>query len=72
MLKKRVILALIILILGSGVAFFVFKTEPKLNKNFETQGAFWKKFPFRLGLDLSGGTHLVYNADVSARFHSIY
>lgn len=59
-------MALIILILGSGVAFFVYKTEPKLNKNFETQKAFFKKFPFRLGLDLSGGSHLIYKADVGA------
>lgn len=65
-MRKRIILALIILVLGTGVAFFVFKTEPKLNKNFETQKAFFKKFPFRLGLDLSGGIHLIYKADVSA------
>ncbi len=63
---KRLILAIIILILGAGVALFVFKSEPRLNKNFETQKAFLKKFPFRLGLDLSGGTHLIYKADVSA------
>jgi protein-export membrane protein SecD len=62
---KKVILAIIILLLGSGIAFFVFKTEPRLNKNFETQSEFFKKFPFHLGLDLSGGTHLVYNADTS-------
>src|SRR3989338_6597020 len=65
-MRKRIILAVIILVLGSGVAFFVFKTEPKLNKNFENQSAFLKKFPFRLGLDLSGGSHLIYKADVSA------
>lgn len=64
-MKKRIILALIILILGSSVAFFVYKTEPKLNKNYDTQSAFFKKFPFRLGLDLSGGSHLIYKADVS-------
>lgn len=63
---KRLVLAVLILLLGAGVAFFVFKTEPKLNKNFETQSAFFKKFPFRLGLDLSGGSHLIYEADVSA------
>lgn len=63
---KRIILALIILVFGAGVAFFVYKTEPKLNKNFDTQKAFFKKFPFRLGLDLSGGSHLIYKADVSA------
>jgi protein-export membrane protein SecD len=63
---KKIISALIILVLGAGVAYFVFKTEPKLNKNFEAQKAFFKKFPFRLGLDLSGGTHLIYKADLSA------
>lgn len=62
---KKIVLALLMLILGAGVAFFVFKTEPKLNKNFESQSAFWKKFPFRMGLDLSGGSHLIYKADVS-------
>ncbi|MBI3305957.1 protein translocase subunit SecD [Candidatus Nomurabacteria bacterium] len=65
-MRKRIILALIILTLGLGVAFFVYKTEPALNKNFETQNSGFKKFPFRLGLDLSGGTHLIYKADVSA------
>jgi preprotein translocase subunit SecD len=63
---KRVALALIILILGAGVAFFVYKSEPKLNKNFATANSFFKNHPFRLGLDLSGGTHLVYKADTSA------
>src|SRR3990167_1741087 len=45
------ILALIILILAVGVGFFVYKSEAT--------------HPFRLGLDLSGGSHLVYKADVS-------
>src|SRR3989338_5196032 len=62
---KRAILALIILILGTGVSLFVFKSEPKLNKNFEAEKSFFKNHPFRLGLDLSGGSHLVYKADVS-------
>jgi len=64
MWKKR-ILAIIILLLGTGIAFFVFKSEPKLNKNFEKQSSFFKHHPFRLGLDLSGGSHLIYKADVS-------
>src|SRR3989344_5773433 len=50
MLLKR-ILALIILILAAGIGFFVYKS-----------GA---SHPFRLGLDLSGGSHLVYKAYVS-------
>src|SRR3989338_5245763 len=62
---KKIVLALVILILGTGVAFFVWKTEPRLNKSFETEKAFFKKFPFRLGLDLSGGSHLIYKADIS-------
>lgn len=63
---RKLILAVLVLAFGAGVAFFVFKTEPKLNSSFETERAFFKKFPFRLGLDLSGGSHLVYKADVSA------
>ena len=63
---KKLILAFTILVLGAGVAFFVFKSEPKLNKNFDTAGSFLKNHPFRLGLDLSGGTHLTYKADISS------
>lgn len=63
---KKILLALIVLVLSAGVAFFDWKTEPKLNKNYENQSAFFKKYSFRLGLDLSGGSHLVYKADVSA------
>jgi protein-export membrane protein SecD len=63
---KKIILSLVILILGAGVAFFVYKSEPKLNKNFANTNSFLKSHPFRLGLDLSGGSHLIYKADVSA------
>src|ERR1035437_10241723 len=63
---KKVILSLVILILGSGIALFVFKSEPKLNKNFANASSFFKNHPFRLGLDLSGGSHLIYKADTSA------
>ena len=63
---KKIVLALVILILGAGVALFVIKSEPKLNKNFAKANTFLKDHPFRLGLDLSGGTHLIYKADVSA------
>lgn len=64
-MKKKIISVLLMLVLGVSVGLFVYKTEPKLNSKFETEKAFLKKFPFRLGLDLSGGTHLTYNADVS-------
>lgn len=58
MIKKR-IFAILILVLGLGLGFGVFKSEAGQSK-------FLSKFPFRLGLDLSGGTHLLYSADVSA------
>ena len=65
-MTKKIILALTILVLSGAVALFVFKSEPKLNKNFEGAGSFFKTHPFRLGLDLSGGTHLTYKADISS------
>lgn len=65
MWKKR-ILALIIIALGAFLGFFVYKSEFKLNKNFGAENHFIQNHQFKLGLDLSGGTHLVYKADVSA------
>jgi len=53
MWKNRII-ALAILLAGFGVGYFVYASQ--------ASGA---NFPFRLGLDLSGGTHLVYKADTS-------
>ncbi|MBL4644279.1 MAG: protein translocase subunit SecD [Candidatus Pacebacteria bacterium] len=53
MWKERLI-ALAILIAASGVGWFIFSSE--------AQGG---NFAFKLGLDLSGGTHLVYKADTS-------
>ena len=57
MWKQRLI-AIAILIAGLGVGGFVYTSETQ-------QGAFGDKFLFHLGLDLSGGTHLVYKADTS-------
>ena len=65
-MTKKIILALTILVLSGAVALFVYKSEPKLNKNFDITGSFFKTHPFRLGLDLSGGTHLTYKADISS------
>ncbi len=65
MLKTR-ITALVILLLGVAIGFFVYKTEMahmKLAQGTAPSG--FAKYPFKLGLDLSGGTHLVYHADVS-------
>ncbi len=49
MLKHRVFSTILILV-AVGIAFFVYKTN---------------KYPFKLGLDLNGGTELTYRADVS-------
>ena len=64
MWKKR-ILALIILLLGVGLAFFVVKSEYKLNKNFGKANSFLQNHQFKVGLDLSGGSYLLYQADTS-------
>ncbi len=58
MIKQRLI-AVFILLVGLAIAFFVYSSEPGLNSNAKGNLA------FKLGLDLSGGTHLVYKADVS-------
>lgn len=62
---KKIVLALVILVLGAGVALFVVKSQPELNKNFAHASSFLKDHTFKLGLDLSGGTHLIYKADTS-------
>jgi protein-export membrane protein SecD len=54
MWKKR-ISALFLIAVSVAIAFFT----------YNPQGA-TSKFPYRLGLDLSGGSHLVFRADVSA------
>ncbi len=65
MVKKR-ITALLILLLGVGLGFFVYKSEiSHRNLALETEAIGLAKYNFKLGLDLSGGTHLVYKADVS-------
>jgi protein-export membrane protein SecD len=65
MLKTRII-AVLILLLGIGLGFFVYKSEVahrNLTKDAKVTG--FAKYPFKLGLDLSGGTHLVYKADLA-------
>lgn len=70
---KTRITALLILLIGFGIGFFVYKSEINnraivaKNATSETKESpkGLAKFPFKLGLDLSGGTHLVYKADVS-------
>lgn len=62
---KKIILVLLILVASSALGLFIFKSEPRLNPSFETEKSYLKNNPFRLGLDLSGGSHLVYKADLS-------
>jgi len=54
MWKIRLI-ALIFILAGTGLGFFVYSSE--INPD--------SRFPLKLGLDLSGGTHLLYHADIS-------
>jgi protein-export membrane protein SecD len=58
MLKRR-ILALLVLLVGGAIGYFVYNTTPGLS------GAESGRYDFKLGLDLSGGTRLVYRADIS-------
>lgn len=54
-MSKSRILAIVLLILGAGLGFFIYSGEGNPDA----------KFPFRYGLDLDGGTHLTYRADTS-------
>jgi protein-export membrane protein SecD len=66
-MAKTRITALLILLLGVGVGFFVYKSEvaSRALAPGKAPTGFLSSHPFKLGLDLSGGTHLVYQADVS-------
>ncbi len=56
MLKHRMI-SLLLLVVVTGIAFFVYSSQ--------TQNSRFAKYAFKLGLDLNGGTELVYKADIS-------
>jgi protein-export membrane protein SecD len=53
MLQRRLI-AFFILLVGTGIGWYVYSSESSNSR------------PFKLGLDLSGGTQLVYRANLSA------
>lgn len=50
--------AAVLLIIGAFLGYAVYASQ-------NIDGSYFKKFPFQLGLDLNGGTHLTYKADVS-------
>jgi preprotein translocase subunit SecD len=56
MTKIRIV-AIIVLVVGCALGWVVWDSENNQNSKF--------KFPFIYGLDLNGGSHLVYKADVS-------
>ena len=55
-MSKRYLLPIALILLGVFFGYFDYASEA---------GTRFAKFPFSLGLDLSGGTHLVYDADLS-------
>lgn len=62
-MKKRIIIAFLVLLVGMFIGFFVYSSE---NPGKVLGGFGAGKFPFAYGLDISGGTHLVYITDVSS------
>jgi len=54
------LLSLIILLIASGLAYFVIAPN-----HTDPEGKVDSTFPFKFGLDLVGGSHLVYKADIS-------
>src|SRR3954464_12930906 len=57
MILKTRIIAVFLLIIAIGIGFFSYYSQ------VTPESSVYK--PFKLGLDLNGGTHLVYRADVS-------
>ncbi len=71
------LVSLIIILVAIGLVFFIYPTAwnqgaDYINSKFKLEGKifsiphFTDAVPFRLGLDLLGGTHLVYQADVGS------
>jgi preprotein translocase subunit SecD len=61
MVKIRITAILLIALAVFG-GYFIYKTE---TKGDATPAGGFGSYPFKLGLDLNGGTHLVYQADTS-------
>ncbi len=53
--------------MGAGVGYFIYASEPALTQGKDVPYQITaEKFPFKLGLDLSGGVQLLYSADVTS------
>ena len=63
--KTKIRLALLGTLILAVLAVFLDFPEYLEEKSGLDLPDFFNKFPFRLGLDLQGGSHLVYEADVS-------
>ena len=50
--------AALLLIIGAFLGYAIYASS-------NISGSYFNRFPFQLGLDLNGGTHLTYKADVS-------
>ncbi|MEI8062329.1 MAG: protein translocase subunit SecD [bacterium] len=58
-MSKIRLFAVILLVLGVIIGYFV-------NASQHSGNGWMSKYPFKLGLDLNGGSHLVYQAEVSS------
>ena len=58
MLVKQRIIAITLILVTVVAGYFAYASEMYEDSRFA-------RFPFKMGLDLAGGTHLVYSADIS-------
>ena len=64
---KTRLAAIVLLVAGIGIGYFVYASEVALHGSRVVPGsAALNRFPFKLGLDLSGGAHLIYRADLAS------
>ncbi len=63
---KTRFLALLLFLAGLSIGYFNYASEPAFlkDKKIPLSGGL-SEYPFKLGLDLKGGAHLVYKADMS-------
>lgn len=60
------LLAAALFLAGLSIGYFNYASEDALHSGKEVPGAaLFSKYSFKLGLDLKGGAHLVYKADLS-------